>query len=144
MGLSTQRRLAAEILGVGESRIWIDPERIEEVSAAITREEVRRLIHEGVIGALPERGTSRARARARKRRKGPGSRKGAKGARMSEKRIWITRIRALRRYLRELRDEGVIEKHTYHALYKMAKGGFFRSKAHLRRYIQARGWWRSG
>ena len=42
--LSLQKRLAAEILGVGESRIWIDPNRIEDVADAITREEIRGLI----------------------------------------------------------------------------------------------------
>jgi len=36
-----QRRLAAEVLGVGESRIWIspDPEDAEEIEAAITKED---------------------------------------------------------------------------------------------------------
>ncbi|HDD33891.1 MAG TPA: 50S ribosomal protein L19e, partial [Thermofilaceae archaeon] len=38
------RRLAAEILGVGESRVWIDPEKLERVETAVTREDVRRLI----------------------------------------------------------------------------------------------------
>ncbi|UCF59603.1 MAG: 50S ribosomal protein L19e, partial [Candidatus Bathyarchaeota archaeon] len=46
MSLKSQRRLAAELLNVGEGRVWIDPDRIEDVEAAITREEIRRLIHE--------------------------------------------------------------------------------------------------
>ncbi|MCK4435394.1 50S ribosomal protein L19e, partial [Candidatus Bathyarchaeota archaeon] len=29
MDLKSQRRLAAEILKIGENRVWIDPERID-------------------------------------------------------------------------------------------------------------------
>ena len=36
MNLTTQKRLAADILKVGVNRVWIDPENIEEVSRAIT------------------------------------------------------------------------------------------------------------
>jgi ribosomal protein L19E len=72
LSLKSQRRLAAEILKVGETRVWIDPERIDYVETAITREEVRKLIHEKVVKSLPEKGVSRARARilAAKRKKG--------------------------------------------------------------------------
>ncbi|MFQ5836639.1 MAG: 50S ribosomal protein L19e, partial [Candidatus Bathyarchaeia archaeon] len=42
MSLRSQRRLAAEILKVGEGRVWIDPDRTEDVEAAITREEIRK------------------------------------------------------------------------------------------------------
>ena len=72
MSLSSQRRLAAEILKVGEGRVWIDSNRIEEVEIAITREEIRKLIHEGAIRSLPKKGVSRTRARVihEKRKKG--------------------------------------------------------------------------
>ncbi|MCS7138595.1 MAG: 50S ribosomal protein L19e, partial [Crenarchaeota archaeon] len=40
MSVKTVRRLAAEILKVGESRIWIDPERLEDVENAVTRADV--------------------------------------------------------------------------------------------------------
>ncbi len=145
MTLRTQRRVAAEILGVGENRVWIDPERIEDVEVAITREEIRKLIKEGAIRVKPERGTSRARARARlrkKRRRGPGSRKGAKGAIMSKKERWMIRIRALRRRLRLLRDRRMITKATYRMLYMKAKGGVFKSTADLERYITEHRLWR--
>ena len=43
MNLTTQRRLAADILKVGLNRVWIDPEQIEEVSRAITVRKIVRL-----------------------------------------------------------------------------------------------------
>ena len=50
--LTKQRRLAADILKVGVERIWIDPEAAEEVTSAITREDIRKLIEEGIIKRL--------------------------------------------------------------------------------------------
>lgn len=140
MNLSTQRRLAAEILGVGENRIWIDPTRVEDIASAISREEIRRFIKEGAIKPLQERGISRGRIRARKgKRKRAGSRKGSKYARLPKLLQWPYRIRALRRLLRRLRDEKRISKSTYRKLYRMAKGGAFKSKAQLIRYLESQG-----
>jgi len=141
---SLQRRLAAEILKVGVHRVWMspEPEAMERIAEAVTREDVRALIEEGLIKRRPEKGVSRGRARLREqkkrlgRRRGHGSRKGAKGARMPKKRRWIMRIRALRRRLRELRDSGKIDRRTYRMLYRKAKGGEFRSVAHLNSYIE--------
>ena len=141
MSLRSQRRLAASILNVGVNRVWIDPERVEEVEAAITRGEIRRLIHEDAIKAAPERGQSRGRARALAakkragRRRGPGTRKGSKYSVVSRKTRWMSRIRALRRRLRTLRERRVITVSTYRSLYMKAKGGEFRSIAELERYL---------
>jgi large subunit ribosomal protein L19e len=146
--LKSQRRLAAQILKVGENRVWIDPDRIDDVQAAITREEIKKLIHEGAIKALPKEGVSRARARvlhAKKKkglRRGPGSRSGASGAITSRKEAWMKRIRALRRRLRELKEKRIITQNVYRKLYTMAKSGAFKSKAELENYIKAQGWWR--
>ena len=142
MALRTQRRVAAEMLGVGENRVWIDPDRVEDVEVAITREEIRKLIKEGAIKVKPEKGTSRARVRVRlkkKRRRGPGSRKGPV---MSKKERWMIRIRAIRKRLRLLRDRRMITRSTYRMLYMKAKGGTFKSTADLERYITEHRLWR--
>lgn len=140
--MAKQRRIAAKVLKVGEGRVWIDPESISDVEEAITRADIRDLIEEGVIRKKPKRGVSRGRARVRAlkkslgRRKGHGSRKGTQGARRSKKRQWIIRIRALRRRLKELRAEGVIDKSMYHRLYNKAKGGEIKSVARLEAMIR--------
>jgi len=145
LDLSLQKRLAAEVLGVGESRIWIDPDRIEDVEGAVTKEEIRRLIKEGVIRVKPVKGNSRARwkerheKRKKGRRRGPGKRKGAKTARLSKKEAWMNRIRKIRRYLRYLRDRGVIDRKTYRRLYMLAKGGVFKSLSSLKSYMKEQG-----
>jgi len=73
------------------------------------------------------------------RRRGHGSRKGKKTARLSRKAAWILRIRALRRRLRYLRDTGIIDRRTYRMLYMKAKGGEFRSVSHLNAYLESQG-----
>jgi large subunit ribosomal protein L19e len=141
VNLKGQKRLAASIMDVGENRVWIDPERAEDVEVAITRQEIRKLIHEGAIKALPERSLSRGRAReqaAKKRagrRRGPGTKKGPKFAVVSRKERWMSRIRAQRKRLKRLKERRMITVNTYRSLYRKAKGGEFRSLTELERYI---------
>ncbi len=141
--LSNQRKLASKVLGCGLDRVWFDPEASEEIASAITREDLRGLIEKGTIKAKPIRGVSRGRARVvdEKRkyghRKGHGSRKGKKGARNSRKEQWVKKIRALRRRLKELRDDESLDKSVYCRLYRKAKGGEYRSVAHLESHLEA-------
>jgi len=140
MSLVSQKRLAAELLKVGTTRVWVDPDDTDRVASAITRGEIRRLIHEGSIRKLPETGISRGRKRRRRqellagRHKGPGHRKG--GIKPS-KPEWVIRIRSIRRKLRGLRDKRFISTDVYRKLSLMSKGGAFRSAAHLDEYIEA-------
>ena len=49
--LKAQKRLAADILGVGKNRVKFDPEAQSEIADAITRDDVRELIEDGTIEA---------------------------------------------------------------------------------------------
>ena len=146
--LKSQRRLAAQILKIGKNRVWIDPERVDDVEGAITREEVRKLIHEKIIESLPEKGVSRSRAktiRAKKlkgRRSGPGSITGAGYAKVTKKEAWMKKIRSLRRKLRELKASRIITEKTYSQYYRMAGSGRFQSLAELERNLKANDLWR--
>jgi large subunit ribosomal protein L19e len=139
--LKAQKRLAADVLGVGKNRVRFDPDAQGEIADAITRDDIRELVDSGVISATEAKGNSRgkARERAKKRsyghQKGHGSRKGKAGARQNKKEDWTSRIRAQRRELRDLRDDGEIDRSQYRELYDMASGGEFDSVADLQRYI---------
>jgi len=143
--LTFQKRLASEILGVGVSRIRVDPARVDDVADAITREEIKRLIEERAIYVKPVHGNAgyssklRHVQRRKGRRRGSGKRKGVRTARMDEKVAWMNRIRKMRRYLRYLRDRKLIDKKTYRRLYRLAKGGFFKSFSSLRTYLVEQG-----
>jgi large subunit ribosomal protein L19e len=141
--LVNQRRVAADILKCGKNRVWIDPNRTEDVSTAVTRDDLRELINSGSIRAKQKVGASRARIRhanaqrKKGKRKGQGSRKGAKYARYPKKRRWISIIRPIRTQLRELRDEQIIERNIYRKYYLYAKGGMFKNKGHLMTHLKA-------
>jgi large subunit ribosomal protein L19e len=146
--LTSQRRLASRILNIGQNRVWIDPARVEDVEGAITREEVRKLIHEKIIKTLPEKGVSRSRAKAvlekkrKGRREGPGSHVGSAHAGVSKKDAWMLKIRSLRKRLRELKASRVITETTYTQYYRMAGSGRFSSVADLERYLKTHDLWR--
>ena len=148
MSLKSQRRLASEIMKIGEGRVWIDPERIDYVEAAITREEIRKLVREGVIKSLPEKGVCRVRARILKEkrkkglRRGPGGKSGPARSKISKKEAWINRIRPIRRRLNELKDSRAISESAYRQMYDMSESGAFKSKAELERYIRTHNLWR--
>jgi large subunit ribosomal protein L19e len=145
MNLAPQKRIAADILGVGVGRVWIDPEAEEDLSLALTREDVRKLISDGVIRKNQIIGVSRGRARQLRlkkkkgQRKGHGCRKGRDGARNPKKRVWINKVRSQRRYLRGLRDNDLITKSIYRELYAKVKGNAYRNVGHLRNTVEEMG-----
>lgn len=145
MDLKNQRRMASELLDCGENRVWIDPNRAEDLADAITRADIRTAIESGTIKALPKAGISKGRTRYNRsqkkkgRQRGPGSRKGRAGARTPTKRDWIQTVRPIRAELRDLRDSGKITKQTYREFYMKTKGGVFKSRAHLLTHLKTEG-----
>ncbi|WP_049900912.1 50S ribosomal protein L19e [Halococcus agarilyticus] len=131
--LTAQRRLAADVLDVGKNRVWFDPDAQGEIAEAITREDIREQIANGTIESKDAKSNSRGRAREREakraagHRSGPGTRKGTAGAREDRKDAWVSRIRAQRRRLKELRADGTLDRTQYRALYDKAGGGEFDS-----------------
>ena len=138
--IASQKRMAAEILKCGKSRIRITLGK--DVEEALTREDVRNLIRKGSIKKVQKKGSSRAAARktlAQKkkgRRKGMGSRKGRMRARMPRKKEWMTSVKTLRAVIKDLRDSGRIERKDYRLLYRRVKGGMFRNRKHILLYLK--------
>ena len=141
----TQKRLSAQILKCGKNRIRFNPEALEEIKEAITKADIRSLINQGLITKKRLLNTSRFWSRKIKRqkshgkRKGFGSRKGKKTARLKPKRVWINKIRLQREFIKSLRNQNTINSGIYHELYMKSKGGYFRSLRHLKLYLQERG-----
>lgn len=142
MKLNVQKRLAGQILGVSEKRVSFDPAELEEIKEAITKKDIRRLIGDGIIAARQKVGISRSRAKKRhvQRRKGlqegDGKRKGTANARLSKKRTWINAIRTQRSLLKEIKDKELITQEAFTDTYRKAKGGFFRSRRHIKLYLE--------
>ena len=145
MKLKSQKRLASQILKCSEKRIVFDSSRLEDIKEAITKADIRGLVSNKVITRKPIKGVSKVRARKRKeqkrkgRQKGFGSKKGKRGARLPKKKAWMAKVRIQRNFIKHLRDKKAIKKEDYQNIYLKIKGGFFRSKRHIKLYLKEQG-----
>ena len=131
MAIHTVRRIAADILGVGERRIRFDPEKISDVKNAMTRLDVEDLIKNKTISVLPVKGRKK---KEKRKKRGAGSRKGKPKGKQKE--AWMTKIRSQRTLLRKLLESGVLDKENKRYIYLKIKGGAFRNKRAMITYLK--------
>ncbi|MEM2956090.1 MAG: 50S ribosomal protein L19e [Candidatus Pacearchaeota archaeon] len=127
--LDMQRRLAANILGVGKKSVVFNPERLEDISKAITRADIKDLIKEKVI---QKRIIKKQKRKRKKRKRNIGS---IKKRIKRKKERYIAKIRKIRRYLTELKIKKIISREEYQKLRKLAKAGLFKTRRHLKEYL---------
>ena len=137
VNLRQQRRLAASLLRVGQGRVWMDPNEVNEIALANSRKAVRKLIKDNFIFKKKSQIHARQRALLRKqerrlgRHTGLGKRRGCSDGRMPKKILWIRRQRTLRRLLKKYRESKKFDKHLYHQLYLDCKAARYNSKRNL-------------
>jgi large subunit ribosomal protein L19e len=133
MTIATVRRLAADILNVGESRIKISPEGLKEAEGALTRVDVKGLIDKGVITKAKQNGRA---SKRKKERRGKGRRKGSLANR---KKLWMQKVRAQRKFLSMLIESGALDRSAKRSLYGKVKSSIFKSKKTMLIYLKENG-----
>ena len=142
MNLKVQKRLASQIMNCSPDRVVFDDDRLEDIKQAITKRDLKLLIGDGAITKKPGNFTSRVRAnklagqKRKGRRAGPGNMKGKATARANPKQIWMHAIRVQRAFVLLLLEKKIITKTAYRELYLKSKGGYFRSRRHIKLYLQ--------
>ena len=124
-----QKRLAAEIMNIGVNKVKFDNLRIEDISKAITRQDITDLIKDK---AIMKRITGKKKRKKEEKRRGTGSIKLRVKARKEK---YMAKIRKIRRYLLELRGKKAISLEEFHYIRKLAKSGHFKTRRHLKEYL---------
>lgn len=130
MTIQTVRRLAADILSVGENKIRINPDSIKEAEGALTRSDVKGLIEKGIVTKLKPQGRA---STGKTGRRGHGKRKGHP---LDQKEVWMDKVRSQRRLLVTLVTSGVLKKDAKRAIYRKVKSGIFRNKKAMLLYLK--------
>ena len=134
MAIYTVRRLASDILGVGENRIRMKPDQLSRVKEALTRGDVITLIRDGVVYKIAKQGRRKIEKRPRR---GFGRIRGK--ATINKKEEWMARLRAQRKYLKELVANGSLDKKYKRKIYGKVKSGAFKTKKTLVIYLKENG-----
>ncbi len=135
MSIKFAKRAASEIMGRGGSAIRIKPSALSDAAKAITKDDVRKLISDKNIYAIPEKHNVSMNSKVLRkkrdegRRRGPGRRKGTFKARAGRR--WEKKVRSQRMLLRSLKQMKKIDNKTFGKFYGLVKGNAFPDKASL-------------
>ncbi len=137
--LKLQKRLSAEILGVGINSVIFDEDKLNEINEAITNQDIKQLIKEGAIKKRPNLGIKRRAGKIRDKRKKKGRRRRAGKIRKKvydRKGDYIKEIRVIRKYLENQREAGKISNIQYKTIRNLAKSGKITNKRELINHLK--------
>ena len=136
MNLSKKKELAKRTFGVGENRIVFVESRLNDIKEAITKQDMRDLRQDKAIIIKEKKGRKKV---IRKRRRSIGNIRKKINTR---KRDYVILTRKLRKYVSEIKNQGKISKEEVNDIRKKIRNKAFRSKSHLKEYIEGLRKWK--
>jgi large subunit ribosomal protein L19e len=130
MNLKKKKELAAKTLGVGKHRVSFSPTGLSEIKEAITKQDIKSLLEEGIISIKPVKG--RRKLEKRNRRRGPGK---IKMKVKHRKQDYVKITRKLRKHIKMLKNENAIERELYYDIRKKIKMRTFKNLSNLKEYL---------
>ena len=127
MNLGKKTALAARTLNVGIKRIVIDKNRLDEVKEAITRQDIKDLVSSGAIKIKEVSGRKTVEKRQRRRRAGKIKKKPK-----NRKKNYVIITKKLRKYIKELKNQGKMDRDKYIEIRKKIRNKAFKSKRQLK------------
>ena len=131
MNLRNKKELAARALKVGKERVVFVKARLDEIKEAITKQDIRDLHIDGAI--MIKEISGRKKNIKKKGRRSTGQIRKKVNIRKQE---YVIMTRKLRAYVAEMKKQGMLSPEEIKEIRKRIRNRMFRSKAHLKDYIQ--------
>jgi len=139
MNLSKKKALAIKTLNVGRKRIVFVKSRLEDIKEAITKQDIKDLQKDGAIIVKEVKG--RKKNLKKKSRRSTGNiRKKVK----KRKEEYVIMTRKLRKYVKELRNQGKLSREEAQDIRKKIRNKYFKSLGNLKEYIRRDKKWKYG
>ena len=136
MNIGKKKLLAMRTLKVGKERIVFLKPRLDEIKEAITKQDIRDLQKEGAIIVKDIKGRKKVK-KINKRSTGNIRKKVNK-----RKKEYVIMTRKLRRYVAEMKKQGKLSKEEILDIRNKIRNRIFKSKAHLKNYIEGLKKWK--
>ena len=131
MNLSKKKSLAVKTLKVGKDRILFVKSRLEDIKEAITKQDIKELQKDGAIIVKDVKGRKKNLKKKIKRSTGNIRKKVNK-----RKREYVAMTRKLRKYVKELRNQGKLSREESQDIRKKIRNKYYKSLGNLKENIR--------
>jgi large subunit ribosomal protein L19e len=130
MNLGKKKALASRALKVGKKRIVFIKSRLEDIKEAITKQDIKDLKEDKAIVIKDVKGRKKVIKKSKRKSTGNIRKKLNK-----RKRNYVIMTRKLRKYVVEMKKQGLLNAEEIKDIRNKIRNKIFRSKAHLKEYI---------